>query len=1366
MMPAAKHGDPQMGVDIHLCMVPCPAPTPTPLPTPHMSVVFDPMDYVPIVGATITVFGMKRATAGTAGKVVHIPPGFPFAPKPPDTEDELFMGSATVTADGDPMSHIAHPVLACQVAGMPSPPRKKKKGGPRAMLAPTVFNLAIPTTVFLGGPPTISMMGMAAKVGFAALGKLAKSAAFKKFRQKVFKDMKPGFLKCTVLKAEPVNILNGEVSVEQQDFSLPGRLPIVWHRSYGSSGTHVGVLGVGWQTMLDLRLEVDASDGSVRLLGPDVGPLNFERLPAAQGDAAAELELMDGARLSDHGDEFRVTTKDDRLYHFPKALGTRGPQGQAIAPIGRISDRCGNALSFEYRAGRAVAITEAAGRRLVLNTEQDRLTSVTLFDPATRTEHTFVRYEYDELGRLVAVIDALGAPYRFDYGSGPTQHHMVRHTDRNGLSFHYAFAAGPEDAQRVVHAWGDHGLYDYTFEYLDELKERRITDSLGHVTLIKLDERELPISEIDPLGGMTVYEYDDCGRTTAVVDPGGRRTEYHFDENGNQVQLVRPDGTCVVTAFNAGQKPIAITAPNGATWMQRWDDRGLLVEQTSPLGHTSRYEYDGWGQLIAYTNARGARTVLRFDVLGNLTELQDALQQRTLFAHDVLGHVIAKGDALDRRTHYKYDSKGRLLAVKLPSGAMVQCAYDAEDNLTHYIDESGAQTRLEYFGQGEIAKRIQPDGHTVEYLYDTEERLVGIRNQRGELYQLRRDPLGRITEEIDYWGQSRRYAYDGGGYLTASLDPLGQRIDYTCDPLGRIVQKLLPVMDSQAERPAETFVYDANGNLVATANQHVEVLREFDAEGRLLQEAQKQAQGQTFQLANAFDANGNRIKRETTHSAGAGHVTEFAYDLLDQVIGVRIDGGEPMRLQRDALGQVTREELAPGLSRSLKYNSDGLLTEQSFSTGQQGLFATRYDYDLTGNLTSRHDSVFGKDTYLYDPMGRILKHTDPKGVLHEFFNDPAGDRLITQVSGSGSASTVLGRNDEWRRQGSYQGAHYRFDRAGNLTHKQDGVQLLELAWDANQRLSASRRTGKDGQPQVTTYAYDPLGRRLYKETAGQRIWFGWDGDAMTLDVIDGQAREFTYRPETFEPLAVLGQTAQGQQLGTLHYVNDPNGCPTRLIDGKGQVLWAASYSAWGAVDKLHASIVNNPIRLQGQYEDGETGLHYNRSRYFDSTVGAFVSQDTIGLLGGDNLHQYAPNSFGWIDPRGTNCELTEKLQKLVNQAVNDIKSNPKLARDLMSDGSYRHLKNGSKLYGASFGKAVERRTAQLVAADPDLASKISHTGLSRGPGGKFISSPDFTSTDGKIFDVTTNKGLSAHEKRYGKTQPNYLLYDVIEGLSF
>jgi RHS repeat-associated protein len=261
-------------------------------------------------------------------------------------------------------------------------------------------------------------------------------------------------------------------------------------------------------------------------------------------------------------------------------------------------------------------------------------------------------------------------------------------------------------------------------------------------------------------------------------------------------------------------------------------------------------------------------------------------------------------------------------------------------------------------------------------------------------------------------------------------------------------------------------------------------------------------------------------------------------------------------------------------------------------------------------------------------MGRILKHTDPQGVLHEFFNDPAGDRLITQVSGSGSASTVVGRNDEWQRQGSHQGTHYRFDRAGNLTHKQDSQQLLELAWDANQRLIASRRTTREETPSVTTYGYDPLGRRLFKETQGQRTWFGWDGDAMTLDVIDRQAREFIYRNESQEPLAMLASQP-------LFYVNDPNGCPTRLVDSKGQPQWSAQTSAWGEAEKLHSYAIDNPIRLQGQYADHETGLNYNRFRYYAAEIGSYVSADPIGLAAGPNCHLYA-DGRPWImiDPLG------------------------------------------------------------------------------------------------------------------------------------
>ena len=60
------------------------------------------------------------------------------------------------------------------------------------------------------------------------------------------------------------------------------------------------------------------------------------------------------------------------------------------------------------------------------------------------------------------------------------------------------------------------------------------------------------------------------------------------------------------------------------------------------------------------------------------------------------------------------------------------------------------------------------------------------------------------------------------------------------------------------------------------------------------------------------------------------------------------------------------------------------------------------------------------------------------------------------------------------------------------------------------------------------------------------------------------------------------------------------------------------------------------LRFQGQYFDEETGLHYNRFRYYDPDCGRFVSQDPIGLLGGQNSYQYAPNPIGWIDPLGLN----------------------------------------------------------------------------------------------------------------------------------
>lgn len=97
---------------------------------------------------------------------------------------------------------------------------------------------------------------------------------------------------------------------------------------------------------------------------------------------------------------------------------------------------------------------------------------------------------------------------------------------------------------------------------------------------------------------------------------------------------------------------------------------------------------------------------------------------------------------------------------------------------------------------------------------------------------------------------------------------------------------------------------------------------------------------------------------------------------------------------------------------------------------------------------------------------------------------------------------------------------------------------------------------------------------------------------------------------------------------------DHLGTPQEITSWEGKVVWSGKYQAYGNLALKQVEEVENNIRFQGQYYDQETGLHYNRHRYYDPSVGQFISQDPIGLLGGENNYQYAPNPIKWIDPLG------------------------------------------------------------------------------------------------------------------------------------
>ena len=110
------------------------------------------------------------------------------------------------------------------------------------------------------------------------------------------------------------------------------------------------------------------------------------------------------------------------------------------------------------------------------------------------------------------------------------------------------------------------------------------------------------------------------------------------------------------------------------------------------------------------------------------------------------------------------------------------------------------------------------------------------------------------------------------------------------------------------------------------------------------------------------------------------------------------------------------------------------------------------------------------------------------------------------------------------------------------------------------------------------------------------------------------------------------------------------------------------------------------------------------------------------------------------------------LQSLTDRAVADLAANPRLARDLMSPGSYAQLRNGTGLADASYGKAVERFVARYVQEDELLSSILRHTGRSRGPNGRFISSPDFIGKEAynlRLLDITTQDAIPRHLSRPG-----------------
>ena len=233
---------------------------------------------------------------------------------------------------------------------------------------------------------------------------------------------------------------------------------------------------------------------------------------------------------------------------------------------------------------------------------------------------------------------------------------------------------------------------------------------------------------------------------------------------------------------------------------------------------------------------------------------------------------------------------------------------------------------------------------------------------------------------------------------------------------------------------------------------------------------------------------------------------------------------------------------------------------------------------------------------------------------------------------------------------TYNGSSYYYDHFGNLIHRElaDG-EVQNYFYDLHDQLVKAEIFKKDGSKETWAYTYDALGRRIGKgrlknEEASdgleEETRFVWDGSHLLQEVQpDGRYTYLYTDPDSYEPLAQVHNhtNAEGESKQEIHYFHcDQIGIPREITDKDGNLLWFGDYYGWGKL-KSETNIsgtAHQPFRLQNQYADRETGLHYNFYRYYEPNLGRFINQDPIKLKGGNNLYQFAFNTQIWIDPKG------------------------------------------------------------------------------------------------------------------------------------
>ena len=1243
------------------------------------------------MGGSVYVHGRHKATTTTSVMGVAIPwahltgmfPIYFIVDKPlAPHEGEVYYGSPSVFAQGVEMGgDQPQHVLTCWSPPMglkplPTMPNKIKKN-PLAYFALYSRFLKIYLQINTGAPVLVGgtfqphqytigeyLMRFAGMAIMRTLTKAIGKGFSGGLRAINNKGLKPHFGNSNKLSKflckygfEPVNFVTGEMVFEWDDFEILGNTILKSTSNWQSASPFPNMFGKSVFNSLDLAIIPGAEkDFAVWKHPKELIPVHIPYMEAGEEPLYFRQQKIWIERPTENTWTILHEQTKYTYQYF------NDPEFDDIYRVTSIEENDGTNWYFEYRSGRynlLSLIKDNAGRKLHFEPHANQKNIGKVYYQYRDEFDLLVSYEYDAAGNVTHVYDRQDKAIQFVYND---DNKIVKRINRNGMEYWWRY----DKQGRVVETSGVDGFQHGQLVYHTEEGYNEIIypETAGKIEKIYYDENSLIDYEVNALGGETWYEHNAFNERKMIASPEGRTIGYEYDEWGNIATMHTADGEQITYSYNATGQLLKRTDAAGISEEWEYDESGRLVSYITKNGIAVQYFYHQNARLpYKAVDSTGLETTWEYNNFGQPTATANNQGMQRQWAYDNYGRLLRQTENMETSTHWKRDDMGRVKAIYEPGQKPLKIKYDAYD-LPVYATDGREEWHMEYTPMGSLKRQLRQSlNHHKErgelsFTYDDYENLMAIRNEKGEVYSFIRNGNDEVTKEIGFDGQQKKYLRNADGLVTRSIQHDNKEVFYDYDLAGRLVYT------SYDDGSWESFEYDKNGLLAEAANPMAAVTFKRNALGLITEEQQEHGHS----IKYTYDAQGTLLSL----ASSLGAKVDYGYDNLGYLQQVTARAGNTgsgwqMQLQRQMQGRVQKRSFTGGVESTIQYDHTGAPVSQQVTAGQKHLYGRQYTWGDGMRLANTLNTLTGDSVnYNYDTFGSLKAATyNDKETLYK--NPDAAGNLYRSKDRSdrvyGHGGKLL-KDREWL---------FYYDAQGNLVLKTkfitiEGQEPLwrqgdwAYEWYANGMLKNVRRP--DGG--LVSFEYDALGRRTakivtpspagchpepdegcVKEATVYR--YIWDGNVLL--------HEWSYSPGQRPKLVVNedGTMAYDKEepvegvvtwvyergsyvpcakiVGEEKYsiISDYLGRPVQAYDADGKVAWQADYDIYGKPRSLKGAKSFIPFRQLGQYEDEEVALYYNRFRYYDSGQGNYISQDPIGLEGGNLSYGFVKDNNFWVD---------------------------------------------------------------------------------------------------------------------------------------